>query len=381
LRSIRRVESVIRQEMDNAGAQEMLMPFVHAADVWRRTGRYDAVDATLVRLRDRSGRELVLGMTHEEIVAQLAASEIVSRRDAGVVVYQIQTKFRDEARARGGLLRTREFIMKDAYSLHVDEAGRRNAYDRQSTAYHTIFRRLGLRDVHRVESATGDMGGTGAHEFMCLLEVGDDAVAFCDGCGFAANVEVARSASACGRCGEATTIRRAVEVGNIFELGTRYTEALDAVVTHADGVTRPLVMGSYGIGVGRLLACLIEQGHDARGIALAAAAAPFDAHVVALGAEGTRRSVLASELYAALRAAGVDALLDDRDARAGEKFADADLIGAPIIIAVGNRADSEGVVELRERRKGRTHEASIAEAPSAVRRIVADLVAAESAAA
>src|SRR3954468_22003883 len=174
LRSLRRIEAIIREEMNAAGAQEILMSMVHDADVWRRTGRYDAIDETLVRFKDRRGRDCVLGMTHEEIVASLAANELRSYRDVDVVVYQIQTKFRDEARSRGGLLRTREFLMKDAYSLHLTTDGLAAAYDAQAAAYRRIFRRVGLGDVAMVESATGLMGGLRAHEFMCFLEVGED---------------------------------------------------------------------------------------------------------------------------------------------------------------------------------------------------------------
>jgi prolyl-tRNA synthetase len=365
LAALRRIEAIVRAEMDRTGAQELLLPVVHSADVWRASGRYDTIDATLVRLHDRRGRELVLGMTHEEVVAQLAASELHSYRQAGVVVYQIQTKFRDEARPRGGLLRTREFVMKDAYSLDVTEAGLDVAYESQCSAYERIFRRVGLEDVRVVRSATGDMGGAGAHEFMALLDAGEDTVALCEACGDAWNVELLASSERCVDCDAQLSTRRAVEVGNTFRLGRRYAEALGAYVVDAAGARRPLVMGSYGIGVSRLLATLVEQHHDARGIALPAAVAPADAHIVVLGGEALDVATAAEH---ALETAGLRVLLDDRGIQAGEMLADADLIGAPVRVLFGGRAGAQGRVELRDRRTGAVHEVAEVEAVMAVMR-------------
>jgi prolyl-tRNA synthetase len=360
LRSLRRIEAIVRDEMDRVGAQEILMSVVHDADVWKATGRYDAIDDTLLRLRDRTGRDLVLGMTHEEVVAQLAASEIQSYRGAGVVVYQIQTKFRDEARSRRGLLRTREFLMKDAYSLHLDERGLEEAYADQMEAYRRIFHRVGLRDTWVVRSATGDMGGRVAHEFMTLLDAGEDTVLLCRACGTGVNAElagggvegaieageVAGGAVAC-QCGGARAVHRAVEVGNIFQLGTRYSEALGAYVDGADGRRHALVMGSYGIGISRLLATLVEQGRDEAGIRLHRDVAALDAHVVDLARDGTAEAV-----HRELAAAGLVTVLDDRDARAGEKLADADLLGASFQVIVGRRYRETGELEVRRRWEG-----------------------------
>jgi prolyl-tRNA synthetase len=366
LKSLRKIERIVRDEMDRTGAQEILLTMVQSAEAWKASGRYQSIDETLVRFVDRRGRDMVLGMTHEEVVAQLAASEIRSHRDAGIVVYQIQTKVRDEVRSRGGLLRTREFLMKDAYSLHMDQAGLEHAYQIQAEAYHRIFRRLGLADVHQVRSATGDMGGTLAHEFMALLDVGEDTVAFCRGCATAVNAELL-AATTCATCGGLLDHRCAVEVGNIFQLGTRYSEALDARAVDQHGNRQALVMGSYGIGVSRLLAVLVERHHDAAGIALTAATAAIDAHVVRIGGGG--RVQVAGEIYAGLRDAKLDVLLDDRDAQAGEKLADADLIGGTLRVTVGSRFDRDGTVEIRERRTGITHEVARADAVSAVVRL------------
>lgn len=347
------------------------MPVVHSADVWRRTGRYDEVDETMVRFKDRRGRDMVLGMTHEEIVAELASRDIKSYRDAGIVVYQIQTKFRDERRPRGGLLRAREFIMKDAYSLHLDETGMAEAYEVQSQAYERIFARLGLRDVHRIRSASGVMGGNVSHEFMCMLDAGEDTVVFCADCGDAWNKEVS-GVLTCASCGREGEPRRGVEVGNIFQLGVRYTELLDARATGQDGVTRPIVMGSYGIGISRLLATLVEQGHDDKGIALTAATAPFDAHIVALGGM-SRLEDVAADIYSRCVEAGVDVIWDDRRESAGQQLADADLIGATVRVTVGRSTLDAGQVELRERRNGRIHLVAPADVTQALRSLIDDI--------
>ena len=371
LRSLRRIEGIVREEMDRSGAQEILMPVVHGADVWKRTGRYVEVDETLVRFRDRHGRDMVLGMTHEEIVAELALSEVRSYRDTGVVLYQIQTKFRDELRPRAGLLRTREFVMKDAYSLDLDEHGLADAYRRQTAAYERIFARVGLRDVHVIRSDSGVMGGGVAHEFMCLLDVGEDTVAFCSGCGDAWNTEVADRAS-CVSCGSDVELRRGVEVGNIFQLGTRYGDALGVRISDRAGAAHPLFMGSYGIGVSRLLATLVEQSSDERGIVLPAAVASFDVHVVVLGGdEGL--AALASRTYGELEASGLAVLWDDRGVGAGHQLADADLIGAPVRVTVGRSTLQADAVELRERRTGRVHRVDRADAAGAVEALLADV--------
>ena len=378
LRSLRRIEAIIREEMNDAGAQEILMSMVHDADVWKRTGRYDTIDDTMVRFKDRRGHDCVLGMTHEEIVASLAATELRSYRDLDVVVYQIQTKFRDEARSRGGLLRTREFLMKDAYSLHLTDDGLAATYAEQASAYRRIFQRLGLHDVAMVESSTGLMGGKRAHEFMCFLDVGEDTVAVCTVCGYAANVDVAGDTRCCAQCGGALDWKRGVEVGNIFQLGTRYTDALGVAVTDANGQRRSVTMGSYGIGVSRLLACLVERFHDERGIALTAAAAAIDAHLLVLGRRDDSRDAQASMLENQARARGIDLLWDDRTAvSAGEKLSDADLIGATTRVTMG-RDTADGMVELRERRSGRVHTVSVDDAVDAVFRLRKDLLIAES---
>ena len=379
LRSLRRIEQIIREEMNAVGAQEILMSMVHDADVWKRTGRYDSIDDTLVRFKDRRGRDCVLGMTHEEIVASLAATELKSYRDVDVVVYQIQTKFRDEARSRGGLLRTREFLMKDAYSLHITAAGLERAYEEQANAYRKIFRRVGLGDVAMVESSTGLMGGKKAHEFMCFLDVGEDTVAVCGDCGYSANVDVAGDAELCSCCGGTLERKRGVEVGNIFQLGTRYTDALGVTVTDASGEQRSVIMGSYGIGVSRLLACLVERFHDHRGIALTAATSSIDAHLLVLGRRHDALQSSAESIEHQARERGLEVLWDDRaGVSAGEQLSDADLLGATIRVTLGRDTLSDGTVELRERRTGRIHAVAVDDGVNALLRLRKDILIDES---
>ena len=378
LRSLRKIEAIVRQEMDRAGAQEILMSVVHSADMWKRTGRYDEIDDTLVRFSDRRGHSMVLAMTHEEVVAQLAKSEVKSYRDVGVVVYQIQTKFRDELRSRGGLLRTREFIMKDAYSLSIDDEGLAEAYDSQAEAYKRIFARLGMTNVHMILSDNGLMGGRVAHEFTCLSEAGEDTVAFCTNCENAMNVDlVDRGTNHCA-CGGTLEFKKGVEVGNIFQLGTRYGDAAGIKVVGRDGKRHSLVMGSYGIGISRVLATLIEQHHDERGIALTAATAAYDGHLVTLTNAGAER---AADIYERCQRAGLEILWDDRDVSVGQKLADADLIGATVRMVIGSKQESSNQVEITERRSGVQHSVSIENIAEFMKQTLKDIEAQETEAA
>lgn len=502
-RAVRKIEQVLREEMDAIGGQELSMPVVHPAEIWKQTGRWQAIDAALVRFQDRTERDLVLAMTHEEVVANLAATEVRSYRQLPQLVYQIQTKFRDEPRARGGLIRVREFVMKDSYSLDRDQAGLEKAYREHYDAYFRIGARVGL-PLAAVKSDVGMMGGKVAHEFMYITPIGEDSLAICD-CGYAANREVARfrkeaedngapqptervatpgaesieqvagflgvpasqtakavfytasyaddrddrvvmaivrgdmeinptqlqnltganalrpsqreeieaigavagyaspigvdrsravviiddlvrnstnlvaganesgyhlrnvnvprdyepdlvggiaavyEGAPCIECGAPLRLSRGVEVGNIFQLGTRYSAAMNANFTDEDGVDRPIIMGSYGIGVGRLLACVAEEHRDDRGLALPVSIAPYTVTVVRVGKNDETRAA-AESLYRELTDAGVEVLYDDRDASAGVKFADADLRGVPLRITVSDRSLAAGGFELKQRR-------------------------------
>jgi prolyl-tRNA synthetase len=516
-RSIGKIEDILREEMDAAGGQELSMPVVQPADVWERSGRYHTTGQELVRLRDRRSREMVLAMTHEEIVASLAASEVESYQRLPRLVYQIQTKFRDDPRPRAGLIRAREFTMKDAYSLDRDKAGLDQQYRALYEAYFRIFDRCGLPTI-AVGADVGIMGGSMAHEFMYLAPVGEDTILICDRCGYTANRQVARfrkpmpeaeeqrpiekvatpgtdtieslarsleipesrtakaifvvatvegserfvfavvrgdmelnetklanavgaselrpafpeeiravgaepgygsplgvegaivvvddmipaspnlvaganeegfhflnvnygrdfeayvvadiasagDGSLCPECGNALRAERGVEVGNIFKLGTRYSEALGASFLDRDGERKPVVMGSYGIGVGRLLACIAEEHHDEDGLAWPISVAPYHVHIVATGE-------VADGLYERLGSASVEVLYDDRRESLGAKFKDADLIGIPIRLTLTSRSLEKGGVEIKARRDTESYIVPVEEAVATVRRRIADL--------
>jgi prolyl-tRNA synthetase len=492
-----KVSDIIREEMNAIGGQEITMPVLQPADIWQKSGRWEGIPE-MFKLQDRWGRDLVLGMTHEEVIAWLAAREIRSYRDLPQIWYQIQTKERDEARPRSGVLRTREFVMKDSYTLDPDVAALDRSYALHEQAYRKIFQRCGLR-FHMVESDTGMMGGLGAHEFQAPCAAGEDEIALCAACGYAANVEVARGVpvapafpagaredvatpnvktiaevsaflkidprltiksllyvgkrsgpvlalvrgdhalherklaralagdevrpahaeemrqhlgapagsvgplgvrvpiladealrqgsyvvganregyhvrgvtpgrdfearfvdlhtvapgEACPRCGTPLSVEKVIEVGNIFKLGTKYSEALGALYLDESGKEQPIVMGSYGIGPARIAAAAIEQNADADGIVWPASIAPFQVHIVLVSLRDAGQVAAAEEIYHACQAAGLEAVLDDRDERPGVKFKDADLLGVPIRVTVGNALAKEGVVEIKERRAPR----------------------------
>lgn len=497
-RVIRKIEQIIREEMDGIGGQEMLMPLVHPADLWRESGRYAIIGPELTRFHDRGERDMVLAMTHEEIVTDIARQEVSSYRQLPQIVYHIQTKWRDEPRSRGGLIRVREFTMKDAYSLDLDQAGLDRSYQAHWEAYERIFTRCGLRFVV-VGADTGIMGGNASHEFMAISPHGEDIVLICPNCDYSDNQEVAtfqreapideaaapleevatpntptiqaladfldlplsrtakavfyrgdsgrfifavirgdldvnetklRKAAAengltpatgdeiravgaepgygspvgvhdalivadesvretpnlvggankpgfhlrntnlgrdydahvadiasavaghpCPRCGTPMTAERAIEVGNIFQLGTRFSEPMGAHYLDPEGQSRPILMGCYGIGSGRLAATVVEQHHDERGITWPISIAPFQVALLSLGgANDPGPSDAANALYTELTAAGIETLYDDRADRAGVKFNDADLIGCPLRLSISARTLAKGEAEM----KGRT---------------------------
>jgi prolyl-tRNA synthetase len=347
-----RVVAIIREEMDAIGGQEMLMPVLQPAEPWRKTGRLEIDE--LFKLTDRKGSELVLAMTHEEAVTFHAAQVIRSYRDLPLILYHFQVKERDEPRPRAGVLRTREFIMKDAYSFDRDRAGMEERYALHVGAYDRMMERTGLR-YYRVEGDVGMMGGVGAHEYMAPCAAGEDEVALAPG--YAANVEVAlnspdvrQDGERYFRNGQELTIEPAIEIGNIFKLGTRYSEPLGAGYLDEHGTEQPIWMASYGIGPARIVAAAIEQFADEHGISWPKALAPFAVHLVAVGKPGTPEREAADELYATLRDGAVETIYDDRDLGPGEKFADAELLGCPLRLTVGRRSLESGEVEVQVRR-------------------------------
>jgi prolyl-tRNA synthetase len=347
-----RAEQIVREEMNAIGGQEMLMPVLQPAEPWRRTGRYEIEE--LFKLSDRKGSELVLAMTHEEAVTFHVAQIVRSYRDLPLILYHFQIKERDEPRPRAGVLRTREFIMKDSYTFDRDQAGLEERYELHVGAYDRIMERTGLR-FFRVESDVGMMGGLGAHEYMAPCAAGEDEIALAPG--YAANSQVALQNPEVRKVGERymlgedeLSIEPAIEVGNIFMLGTRYSEPLGARYLDEHGAEQLIWMGSYGIGPARIVAAAVEQFCDEHGIAWPRALAPFQVHLVVIGEQGSPERVAAERLYDALSGGGIDVLYDNRDVGPGEKFADAELLGAPLRLTVGRRALESGEAEVQLRR-------------------------------
>ena len=355
-----RVVAIIREEMDAIGAQEMLMPVLQPSEPWRKTGRIEIEE--LFKLTDRKGSELVLAMTHEEAVTFHIAQTVRSYRDLPLIVYHFQVKERDEPRPRAGVLRTREFVMKDSYSFDRDQTGMEERYELHVGAYDRMMDRTGLR-WYRVEGDVGMMGGLGAHEYMAPCAAGEDEVVLGDG--YAANVEVALNSPGVEKVGEEyfkdgerLSIEPAIEIGNIFKLGTRYSVPLGATYLDESGAELPVWMASYGIGPARIVAAAVEQFADEHGISWPKELAPFAVHLVAIGKAGTPEREAAEKLYETLLGGGIEVLYDDRDLGPGEKFAEAELLGCPLRLTVGRKSLESGEVEVQLRR-GRQSAAGI----------------------
>ncbi|MCL1786186.1 MAG: His/Gly/Thr/Pro-type tRNA ligase C-terminal domain-containing protein [Alphaproteobacteria bacterium] len=342
------IERIIRQEMNKIDGQEILMPVVSGADLWIESGRYNTVDV-LAKFKGRGGADYVLNPTHEEIVVDYSRSFLESYRQMPFMLYQIQTKFRDELRARAGVIRTREFIMKDGYSFHSDQADLEKYYARALDAYHKIFKRCGFQNFVHVISPSGDMGGDIAHEFQLIHETGEDTIYLCDACGFNANKELVGEDATCPKCGAKMRQERAIEIGNIFQLGKKYSESMGLAYTDAAGKQNHPIMGCYGIGVTRILGALLEESADDNGPVWNMETAPFAVHVIAISDKDGAAFTAAEKIYNDLTLAGVDAIFDGRDARAGEKFADADLIAAPVRIIVSAKTLADKMAEVKYR--------------------------------
>ena len=346
LRVLKKVEAIIRQEMDAIGCYELLMPALQPMDVWKKTGRDVALKDVMITFEDKKGRRMCLGPTHEEIITGIARDFIKSYRQLPVTLYQIQAKFRDEIRTRFGIVRACEFIMKDAYSFDRTVEGLKKNYDSQLAAYITIFKRCGL-DVIITSADSGAMGGSVSHEFLVPAPIGEDAVWVNQDNGEAVK-DVDGKAP-----GDGSWERKvAIELGHVFQLGTKYSDALGAVFLDEDGKQKPMIMGCYGIGVSRLLAAIIERNCDQNGIIWPKGVAPFDVEILPVQASDTVAMALAEQYYQELGALGFEVLLDDRDESAGRKFADADLIGIPYRIIIGKRVLANGQVEIKDRRTG-----------------------------
>ena len=377
LRVLKKIERIVREEMDRAGAIEVLMPTLQLADLWRESGRYDAYGPEMLRIRDRHERELLYGPTNEEMITEIVRAGVASWRDLPRNLYQVQWKFRDEQRPRFGVMRGREFLMKDGYSFDLDEDGARRSYRRMFVAYLRTFARMGIRAIP-MRAETGPIGGDLSHEFIVLADTGESDV-YCDRrvldlpvpaadvdydgdleplirawtSLYAATSDVHDAQRYEAEVPEARRLRtRGIEVGQVFCFGTKYSEPMRASVTMPDGSARKLHGGSYGIGVSRLVGAIIDACHDAHGIAWPDAVAPFDVGLVDAKAGDAATAALCAELHDRLEALGLAVLHDDTDARAGAKFANMDLIGLPWQVVVGPRGLAAGTLELKRRATG-----------------------------
>lgn len=344
LRVHERIRAIIREEMNRIGAQEILMPTLQPKSLWLETGRWTTIDPPLFTTRDRHKSELALGPTHEEVVTDLARNIIHSYKQLPLAVYQIQTKFRNEQRPSGGLLRLREFCMKDLYSFHTSEKDLISYYENVQKAYHAIFQRCGL-GIIPIAAESGTIGGAVSHEFALPSDVGEDTFAQCEACGLAANTERLGKAKTCPECKNKLVFRSCIECGHTFQLGTKYSKQMNAMFANSDGSKAPVHMGCYGIGVDRLFAAAVESSHDKRGIVWHPEIAPYDVHVLLL-----RGGDNAEEIAKKIAHAGKSVLYDDReDISPGEKFTDAELIGIPIQAIVSERGNAKGNIEIRSR--------------------------------
>lgn len=389
LKVLKKIEQIVREEQDRAGAVELLMPTIQSADLWRESGRFDAYGKEMLRIVDRHDRDMLYGPTNEEMITEIFRAYCKSYKDVPKLLYHIQWKFRDEVRPRFGVMRGREFLMKDTYSFDLDEASARASYNKMFIAYLNTFARMGLKAVP-MRADTGPIGGDLSHEFIILAETGESEV-FChadlvemgtpgpevdfngdlqplvdqrtalyaateemhDAERFAAEVPEGKRLSA-----------RGIEVGHIFYFGTKYSDAMKAMVAHPDGSTVPVHMGSYGVGVSRLVGGVIESSHDENGIIWPDAVAPYGVGIINLKAGDADTDAACQSAYEALSRAGREPLLDDTDARPGGKFATMDLIGLPYQLVIGPRGLKEGKVEVKVRRTGEKHDVSLDDAVS-----------------
>ncbi len=347
LRVMKKIQNIIREEMDAIDGQEVLMPSLTPKDIWQTTGRWDTIDV-MFKIQSQHDKQYALGSTHEEVVTPLVQKFVHSYKDLPKSVYQIQTKFRDELRSKSGLLRGREFTMKDMYSFHRTSADFAEYYKRCMQAYTNVFTRCGL-DAKIAEASGGMFSKEPSHEYQVFTENGEDTIYGCADCNIYKNKEVVdESNPICPKCGKTMTTSKAIEVGNIFTLNTGYTAPFNFTYNDETGTQQPIYMGCYGIGVSRVMGTVVEVHHDEKGIKWPESLAPFQVHLISLCREDSSKAK-ANSLYEDLQKQGIDVLYDDRDARAGEKFADSDLIGIPVRIIVSEKTLAENSVEVKRR--------------------------------
>jgi len=353
LKVLKKIEKIIREEMWDLGAQEVLLPTLQDKKLWLETNRWQTIDPPLFKLLDRHQKEIALGPTHEEEMVDIARKRVKSYQDLPFSLFQIQNKFRNEMRASGGLLRQREFLMKDLYSFYSNEEEAREFYERVKKAYFKIFRRCALQTI-LVEASSGTIGGKLSHEFQVEAEVGEDRILVCKKCGYGANIEKVRETKKCPKCSGRLEMKNSIEVGHIFYLGEKYSKAMSADFKDRDGKEKPILMGCYGIGLPRLMATIVEIHHDEKGMIWPKEVAPFQLHLIRI--ENSRPVKLAAEkLYNDLTKENIEVLYDDRlDKSAGEKFADCDLIGIPMRLVISERTLKQNCAELKRRSAKKT---------------------------
>jgi prolyl-tRNA synthetase len=342
------IETVIREEMNSCQAQEILLPALQPQELWQRSGRDKDIGEVMIRFTDRRGRKICLGPTHEEVITDLVKNHLSSYKQLPLILYQIQTKFRDEMRPRFGLVRACEFIMKDAYSFDRDEAGLDKNYQAMYDAYNRIFKRCGLKVVI-TEADPGIMGGSVSHEFMVPALGGEDVVLLCPSC---KGAKTFSEKNTCAKCGVKLQKINTIEVGHIFKLGTKYSLSLGANFLDSQGKLRPVIMGCYGIGVSRLISAIIEQNCDKDGISWPKEVAPYKVIMLILDVTDKKMLELGYDIYKELEKERIDTLFDDRDERAGVKFKDADLLGIPLQLVIGKEYIQKKFLELKIRRNG-----------------------------
>ncbi|HAS84567.1 MAG TPA: prolyl-tRNA synthetase [Candidatus Yonathbacteria bacterium] len=354
LRVLKKIENIIREEMNNVGGQEIFMPSLQPKENWLATGRWDTMD-DLYKVSDTSGRENALGPTHEEVVVPLVKQFISSYRDLPFSAYQFQNKFRMELRAKSGILRGREFMMKDMYSFHRDEADMTAYYEKMKGVYTRVFERVGIGATTFLTFASGGSFSKYSHEFQTITTAGEDTIYICDKCRLAVNKEIIdEQKSACPECGGKNLREEtSVEVGNIFELKTKYSAPFNLSYKDEMGKDQTVIMGCYGIGLGRVLGTVVEVLGDDKGLVWPGSIAPFAVHLVELGgADDIAVRAEAEKIYNEFTSAGVEVLWDDRDLRAGEKFAESDLIGIPLRVVVSAKTLTSGMFEIKDRTTG-----------------------------
>ncbi|MBI2068223.1 MAG: proline--tRNA ligase [Deltaproteobacteria bacterium] len=351
LHVLQKVSQIIREEMNAAGAEEVSMPMVQPKELWEESTRWGEYGKELLRLKDRHEREFCLGPTHEEIITDIVRKEIRSYKQLPVNLYQIQTKFRDEVRPRFGLMRGREFLMKDAYSFDRNEVEAKKSYERMNGAYKKIFKRCGL-NFRPVTADSGLIGGNLSQEFHVLARSGEDEIFACETCDYGASQEKVSSDKCCPSCKKELTSYRGIEVGHIFYLGNKYSKAMKATFLDEAGKEQFFEMGCYGIGVGRTAAAAIEQNHDDKGIIWPLPIAPYSVEIISLGKGNPAVQEVAEQFYRELTDQAVQVLYDDRDESPGVKFNDADLIGIPWRLQVGQKGLVKGEVEIKSRKTG-----------------------------